>query len=51
MEKSVIITIMVDDVKITDLENLLEKVDQLLALYENKRVSVNLQDERLVSRG
>jgi hypothetical protein len=49
MEKSIIVTIMVDDVKLSDIETLSEALEKLLEDYEHKRVNLTIQDEKLVS--
>lgn len=49
MNKSVTITIMIDDVKLSDLEELEQAIEDLVDDYENKRIITTIQDEKLVS--
>lgn len=46
--KSVQIYIQVDDVQLADLEELQQKLEEAIAVYENKRITMTLQDEALV---
>ena len=50
MMKTVIITIMVDDVKLADLDSIQEQLDHLFETFENKRITMQIQDEPIVTR-
>jgi len=49
MNKTVIITVIVDDVSYTQIEELEDTIREAIEVYTNKRVTINLQDDRLVS--
>lgn len=49
MKKSVVITIMLDNVIVSELDILLADIEQAIKKYENKRITVTMQDEPLVS--
>lgn len=49
MNKTVIITVIVDDVSYTQIEELEDTIREAIEIYPNKRVTINLQDDRLVS--
>lgn len=48
MKKSVQIYIQVDDVELSDLEKLQDRLEETFEEYENKRITMTLQDEALV---
>ncbi len=48
MKKSLIITVMVDDVQLIDLESIQDKLYEIFDEYENKRITMQLQDEPVV---
>lgn len=48
MDKSVQIYIQIDDVPLQDIESLEEKIEEAISEYENKRVTMTIQDEPLV---
>lgn len=48
MDKSVQIYIQIDDVPLQDIESLEEKIQEAISKYENKRVTMTIQDEPLV---
>jgi len=50
MKKTLMITIMVDDVELSELEPLQEELDSLFASFDDKRIIVQIQDEPMVKR-
>jgi hypothetical protein len=50
MKKSIVVTIIVDNVELKDLDELTEAIQTLFEDYENKRINISLQDETLVAR-
>lgn len=50
MNKTVQIIIVVDDVPLEDLEVLLDRINAAVEMYQDKRVQVSLQDEKMVRR-
>lgn len=51
MEKSLIINVMVDNVKLSDLEKLQEALEEVFSEYRDKRITVSMQDEKVVRFG
>lgn len=49
MEKSVVITAMVDHVDLKDLDELIEKLEAVFEDYEDKRINVSLQDQPMIA--
>jgi hypothetical protein len=49
MEKSLVITIYVDGVPLGELEGLQQAIEDALADYNDKRITTQIQDERLVN--
>jgi hypothetical protein len=41
---------MVDDVPIGELEQLLEHIENVVSMYEDKRINVNIVEQKLVQR-
>ena len=50
MKKTLMITIMVDDVPLEDLSTLDIELDELFIAYEDKRIIIQIQDEPMVKR-
>lgn len=50
MKKTLMITIMVDDVPLDDLSNLDNELNVLFIEYEYKRIIIQIQDEPMVKR-
>lgn len=48
MEKSIIITVMVDDVELTALDKIYEQIENIFEFYESKRINITIQHEKLV---
>ncbi len=48
MKKSLQIYIQVDDVELSDLEALQDRLEETFEQYEDKRITITLQDEVLV---
>jgi len=48
MGKSLMINIMIDDVELDELETLLGNIAKAIEEYENKRMSVTIQDESML---
>lgn len=48
MEKSIIITIMVDDVELQYLDELLIVLENTFSDYDAKRINITIQDEKMV---
>jgi hypothetical protein len=48
MKKNVVITVMVDDVPLAELEELMEQIELTVENYEYKRIDTNLSDTNLV---
>lgn len=48
MEKSLIITIMVDRVPLEDLSVILAAIEELLEPFVSKRIQTTIQDDRVV---
>ncbi len=48
MTKSVIITIMIDDVTYSQIEELEEIIQHHISDYPDKRVTINIQDNALI---
>ena len=49
MEKSIIVTIYVDDVNLADIGEVQEAIESIFVDYEHKRITTQIQDDRLVS--
>lgn len=50
MKKTLIITIMVDGVELSHLEGLQTCIEDIFADYDDKRITVQIQDEPMVIR-
>lgn len=50
MEKSLQVYISVDNVPLSDLEEIQEALEALFEQYEYKRIQMTIQDERLVQQ-
>lgn len=50
MSKTLIITIMVDGVEYPEIEGIQEGLDDIFGNYEDKRITIQIQDEPLVQR-
>jgi len=50
MKKTIIITIMVDDVELEELSVIQESLDHVFQDYDNKRITMQIQDESIVTR-
>ncbi|NIW97364.1 MAG: hypothetical protein GWN13_03795 [Phycisphaerae bacterium] len=48
MKKSVQIYVQVDEVELKDIESIQEKLEELFAEYEYKRIQLTIQDTSLV---
>lgn len=48
MEKSVQIYVQVDDVELSDIETIQEKLEEVFQEYEYKRIQMTIQDTSLV---
>lgn len=48
MEKNLTIMISVNNVPLGDLENIHEKIEEILETYAEKRIVINMQDEPVV---
>lgn len=48
MKKTIIITVIVDDVEILELSELLEKVEDIFEDYKHKRTDVSLSDSPMI---
>ena len=51
MKKTVIITIMVDDVDLALLEGIQDELDDIFEGFGDKRITMQIQDEPIVRRG
>ena len=50
MKKTLIITVMVDGVELSELEHIQEDLESLFIDFDDKRITVQIQDEPLVKR-
>ena len=50
MKKTLIITVMVDGVELSELEEIQGKLDEVFDYWPDKRITVQIQDEPLVKR-
>lgn len=50
MKKTLIISIMVDNVELSELEELQVSIEDVFKNYDDKRITVQIQDEPLVTR-
>lgn len=48
MKKTIIVTIIADEVQVSDLSSLLEEVEKIFEEYQYKRVDVSLSDISMV---
>lgn len=48
MNKTIVITIIVDDVDIKNLSELAESVESLFEDYQDKRIDINLSDNPMI---
>lgn len=51
MKKSTIITVMIDDITYSEIEELEQIIQDALSHYENKRVNVSIQDTPVLRAG
>lgn len=50
MTKTLIITVMVDGVDLEDLKDIQKEVETVFVGYDDKRITIQIQDEPLVTR-
>lgn len=48
MKKTVVITVMIDDVSLEDVSDIAEAINEVFKEYEHKRVDINLSDTPMV---